>query len=262
MRTAGVRRDRTTFWRRGSGQFAALAAAALAIAALVLVAASSAQERVSHEAGEFESLGSSTGIVIAAPHGTFDANTAAMAIDIARRLGAGYVVFRGTSGGLRINVNRPTEGAGRACANEVQSDRAQAVYNTYARLVRIAGGGDRLSLYVEIHGNVASQSAQNIETASKGVTAAEAQAMKDGYPAILAAIRHDWPGYPALRLLVEPADRIFFTASCAKALGIFSTDLVPRALHFEFPRAAREPPLLDGTSTLTASLLKRFLQPR
>ncbi len=249
-------------WLRGAVRSAALAVAALSIAPLVLVPASRAQERVSHEAGEFEYLGSSTGVMVAAPHGTFDANTAALAINTARRLGAGYVVFRGSGRGLRINVNRPTEGAGRACANEVRSDRAHAVYDTYAQLVRIAGGSDRLPLYVEIHGNAESRSAQNIETASKGVTVAQAQTMKDGYPTILAAIRHDWPGYPALHLLVEPADRIFFTASCAKALGILSTDLVPRALHFEFPRAAREPGLLDATSALTASLLKQFLQPR
>ncbi len=233
------------------------------IAALVLAASPAAQERVRHDAGEFEYFVSPTGVLIAAPHGTYDANTAAIAIDTARKLGAGYIVFRGIDGqGLRINVNRPTEGAGRECTNEVRSDRAKAVYETYTRLVRVAAGRERPSLYVEIHGNAESRSAHNIETASKDVTAAEATAMKGGYPAILAAARQEWPRFPALGLLVEPLDRIFLTASCAKAVGILSTDLVPRALHFEFPRAARDQSLLEATSGLTANLVKRFLQPR
>ncbi len=233
------------------------------LAVLLLAASSAAQERVAHDAGEFEYLVSTTGVLVAAPHGTYDVNTAALAIDTARRLGVGYLVFRGSgSGGLRINVNRPTEGAGRACATEVRSERAQSVYDTYIRLARAASGGRPLSLYVEIHGNVEPRSAQNIETASKGVSAAEALALKESYPAILLTVQQEWARFPALRLLVEPLDRVFFTASCAKAIGILSTDLASRALHFELPRAAREQDLLDATSALTSSLLKRFLQPR
>ncbi len=215
-----------------------------------------AQERVRHEQGEFEYLASTTGVVIAAPHGTHDINTGPIAIGVARRLGAGYVVFRGTAPGLRINVNRPTEGAGRACPNEPPTDRARSAYDAYVRVVRTAAGIDRVPLYVEIHGNAEPRTAQNIEVASKGITAADAGALKDAYPGILTVVRREWPSFPALALLIEPADRIFFTASCAKALGIFATEMIPRALHFEFPRAAREETALEATATLVAGLLR------
>lgn len=154
-------------------------------------------------------------------------------------------------------MNRPTEGAGRACPNESHTDRARATYETYVRLVRAAIGGERPALYVEIHGNADPRSAQSIEVASKGISSADAAMMKDTYPAALAAAQRTRPGFPALVLLVEPVDRVFFTASCVKAAGILAGDLLPRALHFEFPRAVREPDMLDATVALTADLLKR-----
>lgn len=132
-------------------------------------------------------------------------------------------------------------------------------YETYVRLVRAAAGGDRLRLYVEIHGNADPRTAQNIEIASKGVSAAEALAMKERYPAALSAVQREWLTFPALQLLVEPVDRVFFTASCAKMLGILATDLLPRVLHVEFPRAVRESDMLEATGALTVDLLKRFL---
>lgn len=230
------------------------------LAVFTLVVSSAAQERVRDEQGEFEYLAAANGVLITAPHGTYDINTAPLAIAVAGRLGAGYIVFRGsTAAGARINVNRPTEGAGRSCPNEPHTDRARATYETYIRLVRAAAGGDRLRLYVEIHGNADPRTAQNIEIASKGVSAAEALAMKERYPAALSAVQREWLTFPALQLLVEPVDRVFFTASCAKMLGILATDLLPRVLHVEFPRAVRESDMLEATGALTVDLLKRFL---
>ena len=54
------------------------------------------------------------GIVVAAPHGTFDAHTAAMVRRICSRIGVAGVVATGftpteSGDGWRINVNRPTE---------------------------------------------------------------------------------------------------------------------------------------------------------
>ncbi len=227
------------------------------LAVFTLVVSAAAQERVRDENGEFEYLAAANGILITAPHGTYDINTAPLAIAVAKMLGAGYVVFRGSTAGTRINVNRPTEGAGRACPNKPQTDRARATYETYVRLVRAAAGPERPALYVEIHGNADPRTAQNIEVASKGLSAVDALAMKDAYPAALSAVQRTWPAFPALTLLVEPVDRVFFTASCVKALGILAGDLVPRAMHFEFPRAVRETEMLDATGTLTADLLKR-----
>ncbi len=117
------------------------AATFLLLAVFTLVVSSAAQERVRDEQGEFEYLAAPGGVLIAAPHGTYDVNTAPLAIAVAGRLGAGYVVFRGSTGaGAWINVNRPTEGAGRSCPNEPHTDRARATYETYVRLVRAAAG--------------------------------------------------------------------------------------------------------------------------
>lgn len=232
-------------------------AAVLAAVLAVTLAVAAAQERVGLEHGEFEYVVTTTGVLIAAPHGTFDINTDALAIGVARKLGSGYLVFRGnTAAGLRINVNRPTEGAGRACANEDRTERARIVYETYVRLIRTAAGGASLAWYVELHGNADPRTADRIEVASKGISAADAADVKRRYPAILAAVQRESPPFPALELWVEPADRILFTASCTKTLGILSVDAFARALHFEFPRPARHPDLLNAAASLTAALLQ------
>jgi hypothetical protein len=77
-------------------------------------------------------------------------------------------------------VNRPTEGAFLPCAQEPITDRAREVFETYAKL---AGNPERL--YVEIHGNSNPSTARNIEVATAGITAAQAQALKDAYPEML-----------------------------------------------------------------------------
>ena len=236
-----------------------LVALAVLLTAVTLAVSVAAQEQVRLEQGEFEYLPTTNGILITAPHGTFDINTDALAVAVARKLGSGYLVFRGTTPtGQRINVNRPTEGAGRTCPNEERSDRTQIVYDTYLRLARAAFGAAPPALYVEIHGNANPRSAQKIEVASKGVSAAEASGMKEHYLSALPAVQRDWPLFPTLQLLVEPADRVFFTASCVKALGILSLDSFARALHFEFPRTVREPDLLEASAMLTATLLQRL----
>jgi hypothetical protein len=235
----------------------------LAVALIAPAAPALAQERVVHELGEFELLPTATGVLITAPHGTYDVNTAPLAVEAARRLGAGYVVARRfTVDRTRINVNRPTEGAGLTCAQEPHTTRAKDVYDLYARLVSTAAAGRPLRLYVEVHGNSNPRTAQQVEIATTGISAAEAQGARDGYPPMLARTRGHAPTYPDLALLVEPLDRVFFTASCAKTIGIFATDLVPRGVHFEFPRAAREGGVVEATAALVADIVRRLLGER
>lgn len=230
---------------------------------VALVVPVMAQERLAHELGEFEFLPTSTGVLIAAPHGTYDANTALLAVEAARRLGAGYVVARRfTVGRTRINVNRPTEGAGLACAQEPRTARAKEVYGLYTGLVNTAAVGRPLRLYVEIHGNSDPRTERQVEIATTGIDVGEARSARDEYPPTLARVREQVPGYPELALLVEPLDRVFFTASCAKSVGIFGTDLVPRVVHFEFPRSARERDTLEATALLIAEIVRRFLGDR
>ena len=235
---------------------AVLVALVLATAACSVVA----QERLEHALGEIELLPTSTGVLVAAPHGTHDANTAEVAVETARRLGAGYVVARRFAADrTRINVNRPTEGASRKCAEESHTPRAREVYGLYTRAVSTAAMGRPLRLYVEVHGNSNPQTAKKIEVATTGLTAEEARRVRDAYPAILARSREHAPEYPDLALLVEPLDRIFFTASCAKSIGLFSTDLVPRVVHLEFPRSARERDTIEATALLIAGIVRRLL---
>ncbi len=233
------------------------------LAAIAFAVSASAQERVQDPQGEFEYLAAPGGVLVTAPHGTADYNTAPLAISIAKTLGTGYVVFRGSRAGAeRLNVNRPTEGGGLTCPNEPETDRARATYDAYVRLVRLAAGGERPTLYVEIHGNADLRTAGNIEVASKGMSNSDAAVMKEAYPAALNAARRIRPAFPGLTLLVEPLDKIFWTASCLKTRGILNGDFLPRALHFEFPRAVRESDLLDAIAALTVDLLRRVPSPR
>jgi hypothetical protein len=219
-----------------------------------------APERLSHPLGEVELLPTSTGVLVAAPHGTHDASTAEVAVEAARRLGAGYVVARRfAADGTRINVNRPTEGASRRCPEESRTPRAGEVYALYTRAVSTAAMGRPLRLYVEVHGNSNPQTATRVEVATTGLSADEARRMRDTYPAILARTREHAPAYPGLALLVEPLDRIVYTASCAKSIGLFSTDLVPRVVHLELPRSAREREMIEATALLIAGIVRGLL---
>jgi hypothetical protein len=230
---------------------------------VMLAAPLGARERLAHELGEFEFLASSTGVLIAAPHGTYDVNTALLAIDVARRIGAGYVVGRRfTVDGTRLNVNRPTEGAGLACAREPRTARAEEVYGLYTQAVIAAAAGRSLRLYVEIHGNSDSRTDQLIEIATTGISRKHAQDVSETYPAMLARVRKRVPAYPDLGLLIEPLDRVTFTAACVKSAGIAGTDLVPRMVHFELPRSAREHNSRESTAPLIAEVVRRLLDER
>jgi hypothetical protein len=231
-------------------------AAALLCAASIAPAA--AQERTRHALGEFEYAQALNDILITAPHGTFDANTAQIAIRAARELGAGYLVaWRfGTPDKVRINVNRPTEGAHLACSQEPQTERAREVYDIYSALVAKATP-DGMRLYVEIHGNSNPKTAQTLEVATVGVTAAQAQAIKDGYAALLAQARGRVRAFPELTLLIEPVDRIYWGAACAKRFGVFGKQ---PGLHFEFPRDARDGHTVAGSAMLVAGIVRRLLE--
>ena len=253
--------------RRGPPPIAtrALRARARTLAALALAMLASsaapvlAQQKLAHALGEFEFLPSPNGIVIAAPHGTYDAGTAALAIDIARRLGAGYLVARRFSvEGTRINVNRPTEGAGRPCAEEVHSTRAREVFEAYVRLLAMTAQGRPLRLYVEIHGNGDTRSAQRIEVATVGVSTDEARHAKAAYPIQVGRARARAPAFPDLELAVEPHDVLVFGARCAKAFGVFIMDPVRRVLHVELPRSTRDAETSEATARLLTEVVREF----
>lgn len=241
---------------------AALRALSCAVAALAIGHAPVAgQERVVHPLGDFEYVASTNGLLVAAPHGTFDAYTDALAIAVAGRLGAGYVVARHfTPHRVRINVNRPTEGAFASCANESRTERAEEVYGAFVGLVRRATGVRPAGLYVEIHGNSNPRTVRHLEVATVGVSDAQALAAKEAFATLLARVRERVAAYPELELLIEPHDRLHFTASCAKKLGILASDAVARGIHIELPRAAREGDALQGSALLIADLVRTLLR--
>ena len=242
-------------WSRLAGPISLMTITLTLLAAPVF-----AQERVDHPLGELEYLPSPTGVLIAAPHGTYDANTAPIAIAVARKLGAGFVVARRfTADGKRINVNRPTEGAGLTCQREYRTRRAQEIYGLYTQAVGAAALNRPLRLYVEIHGNSEPRTSQTIEIATTGISRSEASSLSAAYPDILGRNRRQIPAYPEIGVLIEPLDRVYFEAACAKSIGIFSIDLVPRVMHFELPRSTRMGEAQEGTAQLIAEIVRRFL---
>ena len=230
---------------------------AIVIGCLAWISAAAGQERVGHALGEFEYLPASNGLLITAPHGTYDANTPQIAAGAARQLGAGYLAaWRfATPDKVRLNVNRPTEGALLSCSQEPQTGRAKEVYEMYSGLVAKAAPG--LRLYVEIHGNANPKTAQNLEVATVGISAAQAQAVKESYAALLAQVRGQMPAFPELALLIEPVDKIYWGAACAKRLGILGKQA---GVHFEFPRGAREPHTVAGSAILVAGIVRRIME--
>jgi hypothetical protein len=235
---------------------------ALHLAVVMLVTAFSiqtavAQEHFLHALGHFETLSTTQGILIAAPHGTYDIRTDVLAKDVARTLGAGYVIAGGfASPSPRINVNRPSEGAGHTCEKERRTERARDVYDQYARLIDKIRDGKPLRLYVEIHGHTSIPFLNRLEIATTGITTEEARRLKDRFPAFLAQAKAAYPAYPDLELRIEPLDKIYFGARCNKTTGYLSTRNMERALHMEIPRPARTPEALKATAALVSSIVR------
>jgi len=185
------------------------------------------------------------GLVVAAPHGSSDAQTGEIAAEVARRTGFGLVVATGFNleadtrerPGRRYQVNRPSEGTpSRSPAEETASEGARLVYESYARRVREIAQGP-LRFYAEIHGNNRRESANRIEIATVGVDTEYAQRLRALCEMIRDAHLRGHARAPRLEVLVEPADPIFYAASGAKRDGILR--LPERALHIELPKTAR-----------------------
>lgn len=186
------------------------------------------------------------GLVVAAPHATSDLRTGDIATEVARRTGFGLVVATGFTIGpdtveaaaRRYGVNRPLEGVpGRDAAEERATPAARGVYEAYVQRVREAAGGP-LRYYVEIHGNARRDTAERIEIATVGIDGEHALQLRTLLELTRDAHLRGHPGAPRLRVLIEPADSLVYTASAAKREGILR--LPERALHIELPRLARD----------------------
>jgi len=175
----------------------------------------------------------SRGIVLAAPHGSFDWYTGELVEELSYRTQLPAVITRGFTptecGGWRINVNRPTErryptqGVGR------KTERAQAVFDDYSRTVFEVGRG-ALDLYIERH---QSGALGHIDVATVGVTSEAARAIKNAFRQIRDRVLQANPGIGKVELLIEPIDAIEIGAWAAKDQGMLK--LAQTSLHFELP---------------------------
>ena len=173
------------------------------------------------------------GIVIGAPHGTYDEYTAEIAKQLGYRTGLATVIARGFSpteaGGWRINVNRPTEKSYLAPDFEVSSSRSREIFAAFKKTALGAAGGD-LRLYFDVHQYGYDNT---IQIATVGVNARQALRIKEAYHRIRDRLLIDTTGINRVDLLIEPFDQIEIGAWPAKYRGILS--VARQSLHIELP---------------------------
>ena len=188
------------------------------------------------EFGRFDLISSRAGprgVVIGAPHGSYDAYTAGMVKQLAFRTGFAAVIARGftpteTGDGRRINVNRPSERYVWASGRDYETERARTTYEQFKSSVLSVAGGN-LELYIDIHQN----SGTHIEVATAGLSREEARIIKDTYLAARDQARAGRRDIAVVDLAIEPLDRIEVGAWAAKVNGILG--VASRSMHFELP---------------------------
>ena len=193
-------------------------------------------EVMSLEYGRIELIPSSKqkrGIVIGAPHGTFDVHTERAVRLICARSGLAGVIATGftpteTGGGWRINVNRPTERHITSSEWEIETTRARKTYEAFKRATLRAAHG-KLDLYIDIHQN----SGSRIEIASVGFSKADARFIKNAYLALRQQALLGRSDIAEVDLAIEPLDEIEVGGWAAKTNGILAVAI--RSLHFELP---------------------------
>ncbi len=173
------------------------------------------------------------GIVIGAPHGSFDWYTGELVEELSYRTSLPAVIARGFTptecGGWRINVNRPSERRYPTDTIERITVRAGEVYRRYSAAVFKAARGP-LDLYIDMHQN---GEVDDIDVATVGITRSEAQAIKTAYAQIRDQVLRKFPDAAKVNLVIEPVDQVAIGAWAAKDHGILS--LAKSSLHFEMP---------------------------
>ena len=186
--------------------------------------------------GRIESIPSRNhwkGIVIGAPHGTFDEHTAELVKEVSLRTGLAAVIATGFTPtecrGWRINVNRPTESRYPLGEIEIHSKRADEVYRSFKEAVWEVAQNEP-TVYIDIHQNGRQK---DIEVATVGISKEQATLIKRAYRQIRDRVIGAAPGIASVDLLVEPRDSIEIGAWAAKTDGILS--VAKKSLHFELP---------------------------
>jgi hypothetical protein len=176
-----------------------------------------------------------SGIVIGAPHGSFDRHTAELAQQLGYRTAIAVVAAKGFSptegGGWRINVNRPTEKLYPLSGPELEraTDRARVIYQRFRDAVLKAAAGP-LDLYFDLHQN---SHDENIDVATLGISPDDAIRIKTAYMEIRERVLRARTGLPKVNLAIEPIDKVTFRARVAKEHGILRW--AKQSIHFEMP---------------------------
>ncbi|MGE5220087.1 MAG: hypothetical protein ACM3SP_24040 [Chloroflexota bacterium] len=200
------------------------------------------------------------GIVIGAPHGSFDRYTSELAEELSYRTEFAAVTAKGfspTEGeGWRINVNRPTEKRYPRGEPEQErgTERARETFQRYRETVLGAAGG-ALDLYVDLHENGVDD---DIDVATLGISATEARLVKEAYREIRDRVIGLRPGLPKVNIAIEPIDQVTFTARVAKEQGILR--VARRSFHFELPthRLFYNPRTRHAYTEILAELIQRI----
>jgi hypothetical protein len=173
------------------------------------------------------------GIVIGAPHGSFDWYTGELVEELTYRTSLPGVVTRGFTptecGGWRINVNRPTEQRYPTDTVERNTERAKEVFQRFTESVFRSARGP-LELYIDIHQN---GSERDIDVATVGITRKRALAIKKAYREIRDRVLGEAPDVTRVKLIIEPVDQVAIGAWAAKDYGILR--MAKSSLHFELP---------------------------
>jgi hypothetical protein len=223
--------------------------AAILTAALTLAAGcATVTKEDALKLGSFEVLhGRPAGAVLGAPHGTGDTNTGAITKLLAQDLGVSAVIARGftrhETGDMRINVNRPTEGAHLSPNQESWTLRAKHVFREYRRLVLDAAGPNLLVL-VEIHCTVDTAVKGAIEVGTTGMSREQARRVKDMYYRALDAATAG-TNIRRVELRIEPIDAVAMNGAAAKQFG--TPALAQVSLQIELPLSVTPLALGNGT---------------
>ena len=201
------------------------------------------------------------GMVIGAPHGTFDAYTAGIVRTICSRTHLAGVIATGftpteTEDGRRINVNRPSERHVAAGDREFESERARVTYERFRSAV-LNAAQNKLDLYIDIHQN----GGERIEVATVGVSKDEARMVKETFHALRDGALAGRPEIAPVDLAIEPLDELDVGAWATKTNGILT--VARRSLHFELPANVLASARHRGLYTqVLAALIQKIARPQ
>lgn len=186
------------------------------------------------------------GVVLGAPHGTADTRTDIITRDVASDLGLPAVIAHGftkqDTGDRRINVNRPTEGAGLRVNQEGWTARADQVFQEYKRSLLEAAGGD-IDILVEFHCTADHLTGNAVNVGTKGLTAEQARHLKEAYNRALDSVAGR-PGMRRVPMVIEPIDPVPMGSGAAKKMG--TPTLARIAMEIEMPISITPLAVEDG----------------